>query len=47
LSVGDPIDTHGMTPRQVDQLTAQLKSAIEGLLVAAGHSVDRASVPVA
>ena len=47
LSVGEPIDTHGMTPRQVDQLTAQLKSAIEGLLVAAGHSVDRASVPVA
>ena len=47
LSVGEPIETNGMTPRQVDQLTAQLKAAIEGLLVAAGHTVDQSNVSVA
>jgi 1-acyl-sn-glycerol-3-phosphate acyltransferase len=32
LSVGEPIETRGMTPRQTDELTAQLRAAIEGLL---------------
>ncbi len=31
LSVGEPIDTAGMTPRQTDELTAQLRDAIQGL----------------
>jgi 1-acyl-sn-glycerol-3-phosphate acyltransferase len=35
LSVGEPIDTRGMTPRQVDELTAQLKNAIVELLASA------------
>ena len=48
LSVGEPIDTHGMTPRQVDQLTAQLRLAIEELLAAkAGRVQERATAPVA
>lgn len=49
LSVGEPIDTHGVTPRQVEQLTAQLRSAIEALLaVEAGQTRDeRVATPVA
>ena len=48
LSVGEPIDTHGMTPRQVEQLTAQLRIAIEELLAAkAGRVQERATAPVA
>jgi 1-acyl-sn-glycerol-3-phosphate acyltransferase len=31
LTAGEPIDTKGMTPRQTDQLTAQLRDAIETL----------------
>ena len=31
LTAGEPIDTKGMTPRQTDQLTAQLRDAIEAL----------------
>jgi 1-acyl-sn-glycerol-3-phosphate acyltransferase len=31
LTAGEPIDTKGMTPRQTDQLTAQLRDAIEVL----------------
>jgi len=31
LSVGEPIDTTGMTPRQTDELTAQLRDAIQSL----------------
>jgi 1-acyl-sn-glycerol-3-phosphate acyltransferase len=31
LTVGEPIDTTGMTPRQTDALTEQLRAAIEGL----------------
>ncbi|MGD0731078.1 MAG: lysophospholipid acyltransferase family protein [Terracidiphilus sp.] len=31
LTVGDPIETAGMSPRQADQLTAQLRDAIERL----------------
>lgn len=38
LSVGEPIDTRGMTPRQVDELTSRLRSAIEALLAAAANS---------
>ncbi len=50
LSVGEPIETHGMTPRQVDELTARLRSAIEKLLAAAdaaGKAVESAATPVA
>ena len=31
LNVGEPIETAGMTLRQIDELTAQLREAIEGL----------------
>ena len=31
LTAGEPIDTKGMTPRQTEQLTAQLRDAIEAL----------------
>jgi 1-acyl-sn-glycerol-3-phosphate acyltransferase len=31
LTAGEPIDTKGMTPRQTDKLTAQLRDAIEAL----------------
>jgi 1-acyl-sn-glycerol-3-phosphate acyltransferase len=48
LSVGEPIHTRGMTPRQVDELTAQLRSEIEKMLeAAAAQSADRAATPVA
>jgi 1-acyl-sn-glycerol-3-phosphate acyltransferase len=32
VTVGEPIDTKGMTVRQTDKLNAQLRTAIEGLL---------------
>ena len=32
LSVGEPIETKGMTPRQTDELTSRLRTAIEELL---------------
>lgn len=39
LSVGEPIDTRGMTVRQVEELTARLKAAIAAMLEpATGHS---------
>jgi 1-acyl-sn-glycerol-3-phosphate acyltransferase len=48
LNVGEPIDTRGMTPRQVDQLTTQLRSAIEEMLIAAARrSAIRDEAPVA
>jgi len=31
LTTGEPIDTKGMTPRQTEQLTAQLRDAIQAL----------------
>jgi 1-acyl-sn-glycerol-3-phosphate acyltransferase len=47
LSVGEPIDTRGITPRQVDELTARLRSAIETLLAAdAGQAKERIAAPV-
>lgn len=47
LSVGEPIETAGITPRQVDELTARLRSAIEELLAAAkGNATERSPVPV-
>ena len=33
LSVGEPIATTGMTPRQTDELTERLRGVIEGLLM--------------
>jgi 1-acyl-sn-glycerol-3-phosphate acyltransferase len=48
LSVGEPIDTAGITPRQVDELTARLRSAIEELLAAAKlNAAEKPPVPVA
>jgi len=32
LTAGEPIDTKGMTPRQTEQLTAQLRDAIAALV---------------
>jgi 1-acyl-sn-glycerol-3-phosphate acyltransferase len=32
VSVGAPIETKGMTPRQTEELNARLRAAIEGLL---------------
>ena len=32
VTVGEPIETKGMTVRQTDELNARLRSAIEGLL---------------
>jgi len=47
LSVGEPIDTRGITPRQVDELTAKLRSAIEDLLAAErANASDRSVVSV-
>ena len=47
LSVGEPIDTRGVTPRQVDELTAHLRSAIEALLAGeAGLTEERITAPV-
>ena len=31
VSIGQPIDTAGMTMRQVDELTARLRAAIDAL----------------
>jgi len=48
LNVGEPIDTRGMTPRQVDALTALLRSAIEEMLIAAARrDAVRYETPVA
>ncbi len=38
VHVGEPIETKGMTPRQTDELNAQLRAAIEGLLKQAGRA---------
>ncbi|MDR3751984.1 MAG: lysophospholipid acyltransferase family protein [Terracidiphilus sp.] len=50
LSVGEPIVTTGMTPRQTDELTVQLRSAIEGLLktsgTAANETVEESAIRV-
>jgi 1-acyl-sn-glycerol-3-phosphate acyltransferase len=37
LTAGEPIETKGMTPRQVDELTSRLRAAIENML---GHSMQ-------
>lgn len=48
LSVGEPIDTRGMTPRQVDELTSQLRCSIEELLTAGANSeAAQVAAPVA
>jgi len=48
LSVGEPIETKGITPRQVEELTARLRRAIEEMLSGAKSDVqERAGVPVA
>jgi len=47
LSVGEPIDTRGVTPRQVDELTFRLRSEIEALLaVEPGQTRERVVAPV-
>ena len=49
LSVGKPIETKGMTPRQTDELTAHLRAAIERLLelehALAGEPVKEGALP--
>ena len=40
LHVGEPIETKGMTVRQIDELTERLRSAIEGML-----ETSRANAP--
>ena len=52
VSVGEPIETKGMTPRQTDELNARLRSAIERLLepecALAGNSggpVEEGAIP--
>jgi 1-acyl-sn-glycerol-3-phosphate acyltransferase len=45
LSVGEPIDTSGMTVRQIDELTARLRAAIEALLEA-GERIEAESLAV-
>ena len=42
LIAGEPIDTRGMTPRQVDELTERLRSEIAGMLAAAPRSCAEA-----
>lgn len=46
LSVGEPIETRGMTVRQIDELTARLRSAIEAMLEVSTQ-VDPEPLPVA
>jgi 1-acyl-sn-glycerol-3-phosphate acyltransferase len=46
LSVGEPIETRGMTVRQTGELTARLRSAIEAMLEASAE-VDPEALPVA
>jgi 1-acyl-sn-glycerol-3-phosphate acyltransferase len=50
VSVGTPIETKGMTPRQTDELNARLREAIEGLLEAedlpACDSAEECALPV-
>jgi len=45
LSVGEPIETRGMTVRQTDELTARLRAAIE-VMLATGDRVEAASMAV-
>jgi 1-acyl-sn-glycerol-3-phosphate acyltransferase len=40
ISVGEPINTGGMTPRQTDQLTERLRAAIEALLSHGNRSAE-------
>lgn len=48
LSVGEPIDTRGMTPRQVEELTARLRNEIEAMLaVKDREEMESAAAPVA
>ena len=41
VSIGEPIETVGMTMQQVDELTARLRAAIETLRVAQGAKASR------
>jgi 1-acyl-sn-glycerol-3-phosphate acyltransferase len=44
LSVGQPIQTAGMTPRQTDELTAQLRTAIGSLILPQSAQVAEETV---
>jgi 1-acyl-sn-glycerol-3-phosphate acyltransferase len=50
LAAGEPIETKGMTLRQINELTAKLRDAIESLRVPASadalHSVEQATAQV-
>lgn len=47
VSVGEPIETKGMSPRQTDELNARLRAAIEGLLAGlpACDSAEECALP--
>jgi 1-acyl-sn-glycerol-3-phosphate acyltransferase len=45
LSVGEPIETRGMTVRQIDELTARLRAAIAAMLES-GEQVEAESLAV-
>ena len=45
LSVGEPIETRGMTVRQTDELTARQRAALE-VMLATGDRVEAASMAV-
>jgi 1-acyl-sn-glycerol-3-phosphate acyltransferase len=40
LTVGEPISTTGLTPRQTEELTQRLRSAIEAMLKPAGEAAE-------
>lgn len=44
LTVGEPISTEGMTLRQTEELTAQLRAAIEGLLASSAEAKAAESI---
>ena len=46
LKVGEPIQTSGMTVRQIDELTEKLRCAIEELRDQPAQTRDQAAVPV-
>jgi 1-acyl-sn-glycerol-3-phosphate acyltransferase len=46
LRVGEPIQTTGMTVRQIEELTEKLRCAIEELLEQPAQARDEATVPV-
>jgi 1-acyl-sn-glycerol-3-phosphate acyltransferase len=46
LRVGEPIETAGMTVRQIEELTEKLRAAIEGMLERPVHANEDVALPV-